>query len=343
MTRAYQEAIELLVDGRDLGMGAATEVMADIMSGAVTEGQIGALLTALHIKGESADELCGFATAMREKAVRVDAPPDCLDTCGTGGSGLATANTSTMSAFILAAAGVVVAKHGNRASSGKCGSADVLEALGVHIDPGPEDAARLLRDLNLAFLFAPRYHPAVKYVMPVRRQIGFRTVFNVLGPLCNPAGTRRQMLGVGDPSWAPLMAQALAELGSEKVMIVHGSDGLDEITLTGVTQTWTVVGGTVTEGILDPTALGLSTVPFEAIAGGDKEENTRIFLDVLSGEELGARRDHLLLNAAAGLYVADQVGHLRDGMALAAHMIDSGHALSRFEAYRDASRRGLDS
>ncbi len=339
MTQAYQDAIRLVVAGQNLGMGAATEVMSQIMSGEVSEVQIAALLTALHVKGESADEMCGFATAMREKAVWVKAPPDCLDTCGTGGSGLSTANTSTMSAFVLAAAGVNVAKHGNRASSGKCGSTDVLEALGVCIDPGPDEAARLLRELNLAFLFAPRYHPAVKYVVPVRKQIGFRTVFNFLGPLCNPAGTRRQLLGVSDPAKAPIMAEALAELGSEKVMIVHGMDGLDEITLTGPTRTWTVVGGTVTESLLDPEALGLATVPFASIAGGDKEENMRIFMDVLSGEELGPRRDHLLLNAAAGLYVADLVGNLKTGLGVAADMIDTGRALSVFEAYRTASQR----
>jgi anthranilate phosphoribosyltransferase len=339
MTQSYQEAITHILAGGDLGIGAATEVMADIMSGTVTEIQIAALLTALHTKGETADELCGFATAMREKAIWVKGPADCLDTCGTGGSGLSTANTSTMSAFILSAAGVKVAKHGNRASSGKCGSTDVLEALGVRIDPGPEDAARLLGDLGIAFLHAPRYHPAVRYVVPVRKQLGFRTVFNFLGPLCNPAGTRRQLIGVSDPAKAPLMAEALAELGSEKVMVVHGSDGLDEITLTGPTRTWTVVGGAVAESILDPTDLGLKLVPFEAIAGGDKEENTRIFLDVLSGEERGPRRDHLLLNAAAGLYVADLVQNLKTGLGVAADMIDSGRALTQFVTYRDASQR----
>lgn len=341
MTQSYTIAMKRLLGGQDLGIDDANLVMSDIMSGEVGEVQIAALLTALHLKGETADELCGFAAAMREKAVLVEAPDDCLDTCGTGGSGLSTANTSTMSAFILAAAGVNVAKHGNRASSGKCGSTDVLEELGVCIDPGPEQAAQLLEDLNIAFLFAPRYHPAVKYVVPVRRQIGFRTVFNFLGPLCNPAGTRRQLLGVSDPAMAPLMAQALADLGSEKVMIVHGSDGLDEITLTGPSRTWTVLGGTVTESLLDPTALGLDTVPFEAIAGGDRAENTRIFLDVLSAEELGPRRDHLLLNAAAGLYVGDVVGNLKDGLSLAAEMIDTGAALQRFEDYRKASR-GLE-
>jgi anthranilate phosphoribosyltransferase len=297
------------------------------------------LLTALHVKGETADELAGFAISMREAAIPVHGPADCLDTCGTGGSGLSTANTSTMSAFVVAAAGVKVAKHGNRASSGRCGSTDVLEALGVQIEVGPEEAVRLLDELGIAFLFAPQYHPAMRHVVPVRRQIGFRTIFNFLGPLCNPAGTTRQLLGVSDPAKAPLMAQALRELGSTKIMIVHGSDGLDEITLTGPTRTWTVDGGTVQEGILDPARLGLEPVPFSQIAGGGLEENQRIFLQVLSGQDMGPRRTHLLLNAAAALYVADAVPDIAEGLTVAATIIDSGQAFARFEDYRAATRR----
>jgi anthranilate phosphoribosyltransferase len=261
-----------------------------------------------------------------------------VDTCGTGGSGLPTTNTSTVCAFVLAAAGVPVAKHGNRASSGRCGSMDVLEELGVAIEIGPDAAGSLLADQGLAFLFAPLYHPAMRHVAPVRRSLGFRTVFNFLGPLCNPAGARRQLLGVSDPSMAPRMARALAGLGSERVLVVWGEDGLDELSLGAPTRTWELVDGELTEGRLTPEELGLEPASFEALAGGDRAENARHFLAILAGEDRGPRADHLALNAGAALMVAGRARDIAAGIEQARELVACGAVLERFEAYRAASR-----
>lgn len=342
MTASYDTAMPRLLAGQTLDRAAASALMADIMVGDVSHPRIAAVLTALAVRGETADELTGFAAVMRDRARRVPftAPPGeaLLDTCGTGGSGLDTANTSTMAAFVLAAAGVRVAKHGNRSSSGRCGSMDVLERLGVHIEIGPEQAAALLTSQGVAFLFAPLYHPAVGFVMPVRRDLGFRTVFNFLGPLCNPAFATHQVLGVSDPQRAELMAKALADLGSERVMVVHGDDGLDEFTLSASSTVWHVAEGQVHIERVTPSDVGLPHAELAAFQGGSPEDNEAIFTTVLQGNNTGAHRDHLALNAAAGLVVTGKVASLREGVCQALELIESGAAWRSFESYRMATQ-----
>jgi anthranilate phosphoribosyltransferase len=335
---AFAESMARLLRGEDLPRAQAEQVMDDCMGGALEAPQIAALLTALAAKGVRSAELAGFAAAMRRAATPVRSGGGLVDTCGTGGSGLPTTNTSTLCAFVLAAAGVPVAKHGNRASSGRCGSMDVLEELGVAIELGPEQAEELLADQGIAFLFAPLYHPAMRHVAPVRRSLGFRTVFNFLGPLCNPAGARRQLLGVSDPSMAPRMARALAGLDSERVLVVWGEDGLDELSLGAPTRTWELVDGELLEGRLTPEELGLEPVPFEALAGGGRADNARLFRAILAGKERGPRADHLALNAGAALVVAGRAGDVAEGIEQARELVASGAVLARFEAYREASR-----
>lgn len=334
----YHGSIAALLRGDDLERSGAQELMGACMDGALEPAQVGALLTALAVKGVAPAELTGFAAAMRDRATPVAASGDLVDTCGTGGSGLPTTNTSTLCAFVLAAAGVPVAKHGNRASSGRCGSMDVLEELGVGIEIGPRAAEKLLDEVGISFLFAPLYHPAMRHVAPVRRALGFPTVFNFLGPLCNPAGARRQLLGVSDPAMAPRMAAALRELGSERVLVVRGEDGLDELSLGGATRTWELVDGELIEGRVTPDQVGLRPAPFEALAGGGREDNARRFRDVLAGRETGPRADHLMLNAGAALYVAGRAAGIAEGVKQARELITSGAAATRFEDYRKASR-----
>ncbi len=343
MTHSYQHAMPKLLAGQTLSRDEARALMADIMVGDVSHPRIAAVLTALAMRGEHADELAGFATVMRERARRVpftrQAGVPLLDTCGTGGSGLDTANTSTMAAFVLAAAGVTVAKHGNRSSSGRCGSMDVLEAMGVRIEVGPEEAAGLLATQGVAFLFAPLFHPAVGFVMPVRRDLGFRTVFNFLGPLCNPAMATHQVLGVSDPTHAERMAHALCELGSERVMVVHGSDGLDELTLQGPSRVWHVTRGEVQATEITPESVGLDRRPLRDFAGGGPAENAAIFEAVLRGDEVregAAHGAHVALNAAAGLLVCGSVTSLEEGVVAARDILASGAAWERFVALRQA-------
>jgi len=332
--------MERLLGGEDLPRALAEELMQRSLAGELDPAQVAALLTALSVKGVTTLELTGFAAAMREAATPLDVPgaDRLLDTCGTGGSGLPTTNTSTLCAFVVAAAGGRVVKHGNRASSGKCGSMDVLEELGVAIDLGPVAVTSLLAETGMALLFAPRFHPAMRHVAPVRRALGFRTVFNFLGPLCNPVGSCRQLLGVSDLAMAPRMAAALAELGCGRALVVRGEDGLDEISLAAPSRTWEVVDGQVREGRVQPEDVGLDRVPFEVIAGGDRKENAGRFLAVLAGEDRGPLADHLALNAGAALHVAGQADDLADGLSRAREVLQSGAALARFEAYRDASR-----
>ncbi len=335
---AFGGVMDRLLGGEDLPRADAEAVMDECMGGELEPAQVAALLTALAAKGVRSAELAGFAAAMRRAATPVRSGGGLVDTCGTGGSGLPTTNTSTLCAFVLAAAGVPVAKHGNRASSGRCGSMDVLEELGVAIEVGPDSAAELLAEQGIAFLFAPLYHPAMRHVAPVRRALGFRTVFNFLGPLCNPAGARRQLLGVSDPAMAPRMARALAGLDSERALVVWGEDGLDELSLGAPTRTWEVVDGELVEGRLTPEELGLEPAPFEALAGGERAENARLFHAVLAGEERGPRADHLALNAGAALVVAGRAADVVEGIGRARELIASGAVLDRFEGYRDASR-----
>lgn len=338
MNPTYLEAMAALRAGRDLDPAQAEAVMELLMTGALADAQVAALLTALHLKGEGAAEIAAFAAVMRRHMLRVDGPDELLDTCGTGGSGLSTANTSTMTAFVLAAAGVAVAKHGNRSASGRCGSMDVLEQLGVTIELGPEAASTLLARQGLCLMYAPRFHPAMRHVGPVRRQLGFRTVFNLLGPLCNPAGARRQLLGLSDPRRADAMAAALVRLGTRRALLVHGEDGLDELSLGAPTRLWWVEPGGVRTERIAPEDLGLRRVEMTELDGGDAPTNAALFEQVLRGRGPQARADHLALNAGAALVVAGRAEGLGAGLSQARALIDSGVGWQRFVAYRQASQ-----
>lgn len=335
---AYQQQIRHIVAGGSMSADDAAAVMAELIDGQLSHAQVAALLSTLALRRETADELEGFARVMRAEALTVDVTGELLDTCGTGGSGLPTVNTSTLSAFVVAAAGIKVAKHGNRASSGKCGSMDVLEHLGVDIELTPARAERLLRDGPIVFMNARNHHPGVGHATPVRKELGFRTVFNFLGPICNPAGTRLQVLGVSDPERAPVMVESLKRLGSTHVYCVCGEDGLDEISLAAPTRVWELREGVIEEGVIRPEDFGLKTVAFDEISGGGIDENCNHFMSILDGSEFGARRTHLALNAAAGLYVGGAAGSMQEGLELAFELLQSGRALETFRAYASASR-----
>ncbi len=318
-----------LVRREDLTADEARGFLTTVLQGGTTPAQIGALLTSLAMKGETADEIAGLALAMRDAMVHVDAP-HAFDIVGTGGDKSGTFNISTASAFVIAGAGVPVAKHGNRAASSKCGSADVLEALGVQIELTPEHAARVFKDAGIVFLFASRYHPAMKHVGPIRKELGFRTVFNILGPLANPAGTRRQMTGVADLMLAEKMAQASLQLGYERMVIVASEDGLDEISTNGNTHVFDVCEGKVTRSTIDPTVLGIARATREDILGANATENATIIKDILAGKP-GPKRDIVVLNSACGLYAAGVAETIKDGLAKAADSIDTGAAAKALE------------
>lgn len=336
----YDTLMPKLLAGDELDEQQARALMADVVRGDLGHARIAAILTALRCRPVGADELVGFARVLRERAHRVEVAGESLDTCGTGGSGLSTANTSTMAAFVLAAAGVRVTKHGNRKSSGRCGSVDVLERLGVHVEIGPQKALQLLDAHNVVFLFAPLFHPAVGMVMPVRRELGFRTVFNLLGPLANPASATHQVLGVSDPDAAPHMARALLGLGIRRAMVVRGDDGLDEISLCAPSTVWHVDGakGDLVRERVTPEMLGVSRAESDAVAGGDPETNARLFEAVLAGSERGPHADHVALNAGAGLAVTGHAASLAEGVQKALAILHGGQALEVLHAYRDASR-----
>jgi len=321
------DAIDKLVRGESLDDSEAAGAMEEIMDGVATPVQIGALLIALRMKGETVDEITGLARVMRANAIPVDpGNSNVVDTCGTGGDCSGTFNISTTAAIVASAAGAAVAKHGNRAMSSRCGSADVLEALGVQINLDAEEVARCVRHVGIGFMFAPLFHPAMKHAGPVRRELGVRTVFNILGPLTNPAGARNQVLGVADPSLAPKLAGALERLGANHALVVHGYGGLDELSITGPSVVYHVRSGRTIEHIsLRPQDAGLPVAPLESIRGGTAEENAAITRGVLAGER-GPRRDVVLLNAAAALYAADMVENLHEGVQMAARAIDSGAA-----------------
>ena len=325
-----KQTIETLIEGRDLSQEAAHRAMEFVMSGEATPAQLAAFLTALRMKGEAVDEITGFARAMREAAVPVKVDGPVIDTCGTGGDGSGSYNISTASAIVAAAAGIRVAKHGNRSASSKCGSADVLEALGVRIAVTPEQAQRCLEKVGIAFLFAQAFHPAMRHVAPIRTELGIRTVFNILGPLANPAGATRQVLGVASAELAPKMAGILQRLGVERALVVHGEDGLDEISLSGPTLVYEVGGDEILRYAVSPEELGLSTAAPSALVGGDKETNAEILTALFRGES-GPKRDALLANAAAALYVGDKTTSLIGGVSAAAEVIDSGAALRKLD------------
>jgi anthranilate phosphoribosyltransferase len=311
----------------------ARQAMLAILSGEASTPQIAAFLVGLRTKGETADELLGFARAMREKAARVDAGVDSgplLDTCGTGGDGGSTFNISTIAAFVVAGAGVRVAKHGNRSLSSTCGSADILEALGVDISISPEQVGRSIREVGIGFLFAPLFHPAMKHAQPARLELKMRTVFNLLGPLTNPAGATRQLIGAPSIQAAELMAQALAGLSPERAFVVHGSDGIDEVTTTGQTIVYEVTRENVRRLSWNPTDFGVEQANPSDLVGGDRVENREIAAAILHSEP-GPRRDIVLVNAAAALVAAGLVRDLRDGMQRAAKAVDSGAAWKKVE------------
>ncbi|NKB43277.1 MAG: anthranilate phosphoribosyltransferase [Alphaproteobacteria bacterium] len=326
--------IATAVSGKSLTEAEAESAFEIIMSGEASAVQIASFLTALAVRGETVAEITGAARIMRAKALPVKAPPGAIDTCGTGGDASGTVNISTAVAIVVAACGVPVAKHGNRKASSKSGTADVLEALGVNLDAPPNVVERAITETNIGFLFAQKHHSAMKHVGPVRAELGIRTLFNLLGPLSNPAGAKRQLLGVFAADWVTPIAETLNALGSERAWVVHGSDGLDELTVTGASTVAELKNGEVSTFEVSPQDAGLSTHDAQALKGGDPEDNAKALSALLDGAA-GAYRDIVLLNAAAALLVADKVDNLETGASLAAAAIDKGDAkatLAKFAA-----------
>jgi anthranilate phosphoribosyltransferase len=344
------EAIRTLVERRDLTRLEAAAAMDAIMSGAATHAQIAAFLTALRMKGETVEELIGFARVMREKAVRVRTRGEevaaltgtdremLIDTCGTGGDASGTFNVSTATAFVVAGAGLKVAKHGNRSVSSLCGSADVVETLGISLDLSPAKVAQCVDEVGIGFLYAPLLHTAMKHVMTARREMGVRTVFNMLGPLTNPAGANAQVIGVYAGALTEPLARVLAELGTIRAFVVHGADGLDEISSTGESTVSEVREGVVRTFVVRPEDFGIPRAAIADLRGGDREQNAEIIRNLLDGE-MGRRRDIVLINAAAALVAGSRARDLKDGVALAAESIDSGRARSALERLVALSRR----
>ncbi len=332
-----KEAITKLVEKTDL-TGVETEaVMEEIMSGLATQAQIASFLTALRIKGETVEEITGAARVMRSKATRINvAAHNIVDTCGTGGDRSHTFNISTSAAFVVAGAGVTVAKHGNRSVSSACGSADVLKALGVNIDIQPERVEKCVNEIGIGFLFAPVHHPAMRYAIGPRQEIGIRTMFNILGPLTNPAGASCQIIGVYSAHLTETLAHVLLNLGSTHCMVVHGSDGLDEITITGETRVSEGRKGKVRTYQIRPGDYGIKTGTIEDIKGGNADDNAGILKKILEGE-MGQRRDIVLLNAAAGIFVGGKASDLNSAIRVAEESIDSGKALAKLEALKRAT------
>ncbi len=333
-----KEAIGKLVEGRSLSEDEAQTVMAEIMDGAATQAQLAAFLVALRMKGETEDEILGMYRSMTQRALHVQSPGPLLDVCGSGGDNSGTYNISTASALVAAAAGLKVAKHGNRAASSQCGSADVLEALGARINMTPAQAEQCLQEVGFVFLFAQAFHPGMRFAGPVRGEIGVRTIFNFLGPLTNPANVTRRLFGVSRPDLAPKLAQMLLRLGTERAMVVHSEDGMDEIALSGNTQVYEVRDGAVSSYMLSPEQFGLPHSKRGDLAGGTKEQNAEIIRALFRGER-GPKRDVLLANAAAALVVGGKTSSLREGVTLAAQTIDSGAAARTLAAYIDFGAR----
>ena len=325
MRPAVAAAVEVAAGGGHLPAPLAEAAMEELMDGSAPPVQVAALLAMLRLRGETPEELAAFARVMRSRAVHVDAPEDAVDLCGTGADGLHTFNISTLSAFVVAGAGAPVAKHGNRAITSRSGSADLVEALGIPLDPGPEEVARSIRDTGFGFIFAPSYHPAMKHAMPIRRELPMRTIFNLLGPLSSPARVRRQLLGVADPALLSLVAGALSRLEARRALVVHSHDGTDELSLGGPNQALLVEDGEVRELVIDAAELGLERAPLATLVGGDAQLNSAIAISVLGGEP-GPARDVVLLNAGAALFVAGVAADVAEGVGLAADAIDSGRA-----------------
>ena len=336
-----KDAIRKITDGESLTKEEMESAMEEIMVGGATSAQIGSLLTALKMKGETVAEIIGAATVMRRKAVPVDVEDDgtpLLDTCGTGGDGAGTFNISTTVAFVLAGAGVRVAKHGNRSVSSSCGSADVLKELGAGLEQAPEAVGRCITETGFGFLFAPMFHLAMKHAAGPRQEMGIRTLFNVLGPLTNPAGASCQLLGVYHGDLTEPIAWALHGLGIDSAMVVHGMDGLDEVSLSGPTKISRLKDGDVTTSVFDPLELGMKAYSLEEIKGGTAADNAQHLVDVLDGNR-GPRRDVALINAAAALVVAGRAEDFSDGVSVAAESVDSGRARQKLREFLEFTRQ----
>jgi anthranilate phosphoribosyltransferase len=332
----FKALIAKVATGAALTRDEATNVFERVMAGEATPSQMGGLLMALRVRGETVDEITGAVSAMRDKMVKVDAPANAIDVVGTGGDASGSYNISTCAAFIVAGAGIPVAKHGNRALSSRSGAADVLVSLGVKIDLAPEDVGRCIREAGIGFMFAPAHHPAMKNVGPTRVELGTRTIFNLLGPLSNPAGVKRQLVGVFSRQWIEPLAQVLKNLGSDSVWVVHGSDGLDEITTSGPTYVAALEGGAIRTFEIKPEDVGLKTVKADALRGADADTNAAALSAVLENKD-SAYRDVALMNAAAALVVAQAAKTLQDGMALARKSIETGAAKSRLDKLKSVS------
>lgn len=318
----------------------AEPLMQAMLTGELNDHATAGVLGALAARKVTAEELAGFAAALRSRMIPVPCPEGAIDTCGTGGSGQATLNTSTLAGVVAAASGAVVAKHGNRSASGRCGSLDVLEALGAPVELSPEANSTILKELGFAFLNARQHHPGLARLGPIRKGLGFRTVFNLLGPILNPARVRRQLLGLSRADLAPTLAEGLVRMGHERSWVVAGPDGLDEIGLTGITQVWAVEKGEIQSFSLDPGAeLGLRPGRAEDLAGGDAERNAARFREILEGKDEGPARDHVALNAGAALVVSGRAYNLAEGLDIAKHSLSSGAAAERFEAWVTLTRR----
>ena len=336
---SWGQTIAGLLDGRDLTEEEASTAMTEIMEGAATAAQIAGFVVALRAKGETTDEVAGLVKTMRNLSQRVRVSGDLLDTCGTGGDRSGTFNVSTAAAIVCAGAGVKVAKHGNRAASSRCGSADALEALGVKIDLAPEGVARCIEEAGIGFCFAPIFHPAMRHAATPRRELGVATIFNFLGPLTNPAGARFQALGVSDSKMLPKMVDALDRLGSKHVVAFQGHEGLDELSTAGPSRVLELVGGATREWTLDPSQLGFARSDLTELAGGSAEENAALVREVLDGRP-GPRRDIVVLNAAAGLLAAGAASTIEEGVKLAGAAIDDGRARRALDALVSTSTVG---
>ena len=332
-----QEALNHVIENNDLTQDQAAAIAGVIMRGEATQAQIGGFLVALRMKGETVDEIAGFVRAMRENAIPCPVAVPVVDIVGTGGDHSGTFNISTTTAFVVAGAGGAVAKHGNRGVSSKSGAADVLQTLGLSLDLSPEQVATCVEKTGVGFLFAQSFHPAMKHVGPARREMAVRTVFNLLGPMTNPAGTKRILIGVFAKRWCRPLAEALSLLGTEKAWVVHGSDGLDEITVTGPTHVAEWDGSSVREFEISPADIGLPVSGESEIKGGGPEENAAILRQILSGEK-GAKRDIVVLNAAAALFVSGKAANFREGAELAKTSIDSGAALRALDGLVSLSK-----
>lgn len=343
---AFKDVLNQLLDRQDLSQSEMMAVMRQVMGGELSPAQISAFLIALRIKGETVDEIAAAATVMRELSTKVDIQETShlVDTCGTGGDGIQTFNVSTVCAFVAAAAGAKVAKHGGRSVSSTCGSADVLEALGVNVNQTPVQVAECVNEIGIGFMFAPNHHSAMKYAAPVRRELGVRTIFNLLGPMTNPATARRQLMGVFDQHLTVKLARVLQKLGSEHVLVVHGADGMDEISFTGNTFVAELKNGQVTEYVLNPSQLGLGVHSLKDIQIQNAAESKAMILDVLNGksgnEKSSAARDIVLMNAGAAIYVAGIASCLQAGIEKAAEVIDNGAALEKLNRLIERSKQG---